>query len=94
MAAQDFAGDCQHHDLEVTPDRSLLNVGQIASDPVFYLFDGFCFTTPAVYSSDPGFDAVVKSIFGNNIAKQLVRGFGVGRMGACSDDGHIALSTH
>jgi hypothetical protein len=94
MAAQDFPGDCQHHDSEVKPDRPILNVRQVASDPVLYLFDSLGFTTPAVYlspSSDPGLDAVTESIFGNDIAKQLVRRFGVGRMGAWSDDGHIAL---
>jgi hypothetical protein len=93
MAAEDFAGDCQHHDSEVKPDRPILNVRQVASDPVLYLFDGFGFTTPAVYlspSSDAGFDAVTERILGDNIAKQLVRRFGVGRMRAWSDDGHVA----
>jgi hypothetical protein len=83
MAAQDFAGDCQHHDSEIKPDRPIFNVRQVASDPVLYLFDGFGFTTPTVYlspSSDARFHAVTECIFGDDIAKQLGRRFGIGRM--------------
>src|ERR1700761_5452841 len=88
VTAQDFAGDGQHHDPEVKPDRPVLNVRQVAGDPVFYLLDGFGFPTPAVHlspSCDSRLDAVTERILCDDVGEQLVRRLGIGRMWARPD---------
>src|SRR5271155_247196 len=94
VAAQDFAGDGQHHDSEVKPDRPVLDVGKVASDPVFYLLEGLGFPAPAVHlgpSCDPRLDPVTERIVCDHVGEQLVRRLGVGRMWTRPDKGHVAL---
>src|ERR1700678_4112074 len=94
VAAQDLAGDSQHHDSQVKPDRPVLDINQVASDPVFYLLDCLGFATPAVYLSpacDPRLEPVTEGIVCDHVGEQLVRRFGVGRMWARPDEGHVAL---
>src|ERR1700722_13571571 len=94
VPAQDLASDRQHHDSQIKPDRPILDIRQIASDPVLDLLDGPGFASPSVYlrpPGDPRLHPVTESILGDNVAEQLVVRLGVGRMRARSYQGHVAL---